>query len=267
MRSPIRRRRGTGFTLVEMLITIAIVGMLAALLVPAINGARAKADQSKCIANLRSLATGVLAYAGDNDGQLPQEYNSVAPLGGTGRNRWNLQIAPYVGYDDMQTAAQRPPFGDAKQGARRFPTMFCPACSASWLGKSWFLSDYTPNGRFITNAGTGSPPLRVAAIVNPSQKILLAENGSLGNPLNSGNAELSVNNLILTGGYSVPTTAQATRQSDLGFRHPPVRSGSLANSVCHVAFADGRIEGLKPNDPRLATLEARRLLLDPLASP
>ncbi len=262
MNSPVSYRRDGGFTLIEMLISVAIIAVLAALLIPAINGVRDRAAQSKCISNLRSLATGVLAYAGDNDGELPQEYNNVAPKGGSGRNRWNLQIAPYVGYDTMQSAS-----GTAVESARRFPTMFCPSCSASWRGKSWFLSDYAPNGRIITNAGTGMAPLRLASIMNPSQKVLLVENGSLANPLNSGSGEFFVNSLILTGGYSVPTTAQATRASDFGFRHPPVRNGSLANSVCHVAFADGRVEGIKPSDERLSTLARRLLLLDPTTTP
>ena len=54
------------FTLIELLIVIALIAVLIAILVPALNRARKQALQVKCAANLRAIGQGVLYYAQDN---------------------------------------------------------------------------------------------------------------------------------------------------------------------------------------------------------
>jgi prepilin-type N-terminal cleavage/methylation domain-containing protein/prepilin-type processing-associated H-X9-DG protein len=55
-------RRRTGFTLVELLVVIAIIGMLVALLVPAVQSARGTARTAQCAAQIGELAKGIAAY-------------------------------------------------------------------------------------------------------------------------------------------------------------------------------------------------------------
>lgn len=59
------------FTLVELLIVIAIIGVLVGLLMPAISGARESARRAACTSNLRQLGAGLVAYATDNNQKLP----------------------------------------------------------------------------------------------------------------------------------------------------------------------------------------------------
>jgi len=92
---PIRRR---GFTLVELLVVLAIMGTLAALLVPAVFAAMELADRTVCANNLRQLGLAVQLYLKDHDGYFfPIRYKSDP-------NHW------YYGYGE--------PYGSKPEGER-----------------------------------------------------------------------------------------------------------------------------------------------------
>jgi prepilin-type N-terminal cleavage/methylation domain-containing protein/prepilin-type processing-associated H-X9-DG protein len=64
-------RRNRAFTLIELMIVIAIIGVLIGLLMPAVSGARESARKAACTSNLRQIGAGLMAYAGDNNRRLP----------------------------------------------------------------------------------------------------------------------------------------------------------------------------------------------------
>lgn len=77
-----------GFTLIELLVVIAIIGLLAALVTPALLSSLEKSYEASCRSNLRQIAIGLTVIADDNDGYFP----SVASAGGDGSYFGNQQV-------------------------------------------------------------------------------------------------------------------------------------------------------------------------------
>jgi len=64
-------KRNGGFTLMEVLVVIAIIVVLASFLAPAVNRANKQARKAECINNLRQIGVALQQYALDNGGNYP----------------------------------------------------------------------------------------------------------------------------------------------------------------------------------------------------
>ena len=89
--TPSPRRRRFAFTLVELLMVITIVGLLAALLFPAVTAAYRAALKYQCKNQLREAASGVLAYTTAFNGDIP-------PAKVTGSNQYWATIVARAGF-------------------------------------------------------------------------------------------------------------------------------------------------------------------------
>ena len=83
--------RRSAFTLIELLVVIAIIAILAALLMPALKGARDKAKQAICMSNLKQYGVALLSYSSDWNGHVPEVVDATGPP----FLRWIDRLTPY----------------------------------------------------------------------------------------------------------------------------------------------------------------------------
>jgi prepilin-type N-terminal cleavage/methylation domain-containing protein len=90
--------RRCGFTLIEILVVIAIIAILAGILFPVLLRAKESARRTKCASNLRQLGLALQMYAADYDGLIPMTFGAPHnmiwrdDMGATGHGR----LVPYI---------------------------------------------------------------------------------------------------------------------------------------------------------------------------
>lgn len=127
-----RSNRTRGFTLIELLVVIAIIGILIALLLPAVQKVREAANRMKCSNNLKQqalalhamhTATGRIPYAGD-DG--PSTRCCRADVNGGKSNRvswsWQYHLLPYL---EQENVFNEP--DDAAVASAVINSFYCPS--------------------------------------------------------------------------------------------------------------------------------------------
>lgn len=88
------RRDPAGFTLVELLVVVAIVASLVGLLLQAVQATREAARRTACANTIRQLGLGIILYTDTHGGRFPRSLHSA---GGHREPGWAASIAPYLG--------------------------------------------------------------------------------------------------------------------------------------------------------------------------
>ena len=88
------------FTLIELLVVIAIIAILAAMLLPALAGAKRKAQQIQCVNCMKQAGLAIQMYLGDNNDTLPGPMGIGVPIGysSTSQLRLTQFLGPYLSY-------------------------------------------------------------------------------------------------------------------------------------------------------------------------
>lgn len=87
-----RSVRVSGFTLIELLVVIAVIGTLLALLLPAVQAARATARRTVCSSNMRQVALAMIMHCEAHRGKFPGTSHTVSG----DKEAWIYTLAPYM---------------------------------------------------------------------------------------------------------------------------------------------------------------------------
>jgi prepilin-type N-terminal cleavage/methylation domain-containing protein/prepilin-type processing-associated H-X9-DG protein len=167
-----------GFTLIELLVVIAIIAVLASLIMPAMNSVRARANQTKCLNNLRQWGQVIGLYVANNNGQVAWESwadstDSTKPY----VQEWGA----LVNNSNLQTQYQMDSkIGSKSVNIKQFFSM-CPSAYRQWDGNSavatYSFVDPTENGQplGIDPTTNKSQPIVLSRVNAPSQLLLMTD--------------------------------------------------------------------------------------------
>jgi prepilin-type N-terminal cleavage/methylation domain-containing protein/prepilin-type processing-associated H-X9-DG protein len=171
--------RRKAFSLIELLVVIGIIGVLVAIILPAIATARRTAQSTQCQSNLRQIGMAAVQYR-DLTGAFPQyraEYPPITNIYGVYRPRWQWLLADYVG--DPQDPAAIAAAGSSDSTYTNVPLanqiFVCPALASSVVvdddpampaalsirsGSYGYNFGYLGNNRTLVDGDDSTPTLR-----------------------------------------------------------------------------------------------------------
>lgn len=163
-----RRLRRAGLTLIELLVVIAIIGLLVAILLPAVQGVRESSRRISCINNLKQIGLGFLTHeqsrrsfpdGGEGAWQRRSMLNGAPAVTPNQAWSWAYQLLPYVEQLNVWSIT------DERQLLRMPIAMyFCPSRRVPQVIEGWSplygtdirsMNDYAGNGGTDTTGSTG----------------------------------------------------------------------------------------------------------------
>lgn len=236
--------RHQAFSLLELLVTVAIIGTLGALLVPALSRMKQEGMKGACVLNLRTLGSVTQLIVADENGTLPGVGKRSANASATWQDVFNVWEFDSKGKDPLQ-----------RWGDRRLPgQMYCPAMQKWPAGGTRYPRAYVMN-TYVQNNDPNATPIpsynglidylpgrKLAAFAHPQQTVMISESEREGDYVQP---NIPYDQLTWGDGSSAPSWASADKS--WAFRHL---------KQTNVLFLDGHVETL--------TFDQAKLLNDPV---
>lgn len=216
------RMKRLSFTLIELLMVIAIIAILSSMLLPAINKAKEKGRAIICVNNLKQISLAAMSYSIDYNDYLVPYYGGYATSSGAsgGLSAWrgSPDISLLAGYLNHNS------FGDIggarKAGAGQAAIVSPLRCPNLDLEPLIAYSGYNALNGYALNYYLATHPFKIQTIPVPSSVSYIADSDGLG-----------------CAGYSYKASTSVL--NTLSFRHP--------SATVNVIFVDGTLRVLKRN--------------------
>ena len=164
----VKKRNAAAFTVVELMVSLAVVGTLTALAAAATGAAREKADSIQCMGNLRQWSIALHMYCNDNDGYLPRRGQGVQPVWVIDRPEdWFNALPPYFGEKPYCEQV-----ADGSPARPRQKSVFVCPCAKEEGNHPHFLC-YGMN--MYLSPWIRPEPHRLLELPNPEQLVFMAD--------------------------------------------------------------------------------------------
>jgi prepilin-type N-terminal cleavage/methylation domain-containing protein/prepilin-type processing-associated H-X9-DG protein len=249
-----------GFTLVELLTVIMIIGILMGLLIPALAGARRAAQRTQCASNLRQLAAAMMNYAVEFKGAFP---GNVGAMNIYWYNRYAVGRyvkAPFEMSNSEQCVGSVFVCPSDLEGAQRSYSMNIYASSHVSPFVQQALEGPTARGRLWKSSVSESSNMILLIesfsyedwpAADQAPAVGIGTTGQWSSPAVVGFVGDSPGQRFIAGGLSVPARFGDCDSQMCYFRHRlPKQPGGLgtASGQLHIAFADGHVNLFSDTD-------------------
>ena len=218
-----------GFTLVELLVVVAIIALLVSILLPTLGKAKEQARTVMCMSNIRGLGLSFTFYTDENDDWLPAGASSSID-----EYTWDSILQPYYDvYGLLHCPSDRlerrwDSYGTPEEN--RYPRSYAINTTVSWMGPSSADPDFWPGWVH-----------KITEVTDPTETFLLAEQWE---SAYWGTWQPGIYKQYLgSGAYAYWETTNPGRGPTLDVH----RNNDMANYL----FCDGHVEPVQADDKQL----------------